>query len=85
MVYNLGMHTWSHKANTKKNKRLVTKAVVRNSSVGTHAIHQAEAGEEVDIKEAWRRAMWLSCTNIKSEKVNLVCERNWDKTLSIGI
>ena len=57
-------------------------AVLRNSSLGVHAIQQAEVGEAVvagDIQEVWRRAMQLSYTNFRSEKANLACERNPDK------
>ena len=46
-VYYLGMHTCPPKLNTKKYKRLVRVAVVRNSSLGPHAIQQAEVGKAV--------------------------------------
>ena len=51
------------KPNMKKYKRLVREAVVRNSTVGVHAIQQAEVGEAIEagnICKAWGRPLQLS-------------------------
>ena len=48
--------------------------MLRNSGLDTCGIQQAEAGQAVaasEIKEAQRRAMGLSYTNNRSEKLNV--------------
>ena len=53
-----------------------------NSGLGTQGIQQAEVHQAVatgDIREAQRRAMWLSYSNIRSEKDKIAHERNPDK------
>ena len=64
--------------------------MLRNCGLGSHGIQQAEVGQAVadgDIKEAQRRATWLSYTNIRCEKTKVAHERNPDKHSleSVGI
>ena len=69
----------SSKSNTKKYKRLVREAVIRNSTEGAYAIKQAEVGEVVvvgSISEAQRRTLELSYSHIRYEKANLNHEGN---------
>ena len=57
-------------------------AVLRNSGLGMHGIQQAEVSQVVDtsdIKEAWRRVMQPSYTNIRSRNARPAHERNPDK------
>ena len=63
-------------------RKQVRDAVLRSRGIGAQGIQQAEVGQAVangDISEAWRRAMWLSYANIRSEKANISQERNSDK------
>ena len=56
--------------------------MLRNRGLGSKGIQQAEVGQAVangDIREAQRRAMWLSYANIRSEKAKIPWERNSDK------
>ena len=71
-VYHICTHRLPPKPNTKKYRHQVKEAVLRNSSLGAHAIQQTEAGEAVaagDIQEAWRRAMQLSYSNLRYERL----------------
>ena len=77
-VDHIGMHTCPPKP--KKYRSPVREVVLRNSAVGVHAIQQVEVGETVtpdDLQEACRRAMHLSCTNLRYEKANLTQVKNW--------
>ena len=81
-IYQIGVHKCLFKPDTNKYSSHVRDAVLRNSGLCTHGIQQAEVSQAVptgDIKEAWRRAMWLSYTNISSEKAKVAHERNQDK------
>ena len=81
-VHHLGMHMCPPKQNITKHRRLVKKLWVRNSSVGTHTIQQAEVGKEIaagNISEAWGRILQLSYSHIWSKKANLNHERNPDE------
>ena len=62
----------------------VRDALLRNSSLGSHGIQQTEVGQAVatgDIKDAQRRAIQLSYTNIRLEKAKVAHERNPEDTL----
>ena len=72
----------STETNTNKYSLQVREAVLRNSSLGTSGIQQADVSQALapaDIKEAQRRAMQLSYTMIRSVKAKLAHERNADK------
>ena len=81
-IYHIGAHKCPLKPDTNKYSNQVRDAVLKKSGLGAHHIQQAEMGQEVatsDIKEAGRRAMWLSYTNIRSEKNKFMHKRNPDK------
>ena len=89
-IYHMDTYKYLLKPNTKKNRLQLREAVLRNSGLGTHGIQQAEVKEAFaagDIKEAQRKALWLSYTNIRSGKAKLACERNPDRHFleAIGI
>ena len=67
-VYHIGVHKCLLKKDTNIYRKQVRDAVLRNWGIGAQ-----------DIWEAWRRAMWLSCTNIRSEKAKISWKRNSDK------
>ena len=80
-VYHIGTHKCPLKPDTIKYRKQVRGAVLRNSGLGTQGFQQAEMGQAVakgDIREAWRRAMQLYYTNIRSEKAKISWERNPD-------
>ena len=81
-IYYIGSHNCPLKLDTNKYSKQVRDAVLRNSGLDAHGIQQAVVGQVVansDIREAQRRAMQLSYTNIKSEKAKVAHERNSDK------
>ena len=81
-IYHIGAHKCPLKPDTNKYRKQVRDALLRNSGLDAHGIQQAEVGQTVvdsDIKEAWKRAMQLSYTNIRSEKANVAYERTPDK------
>ena len=81
-IYHIGAHKCPLKPDTNKYSKQVRDVVLRNSGIGDHGIPQAELGQAVansDIKEAHRRAMQLSYTNIRFEKAKVAHERNSEK------
>ena len=82
MVFHIGKHLCVPKQNTKKYKKLVREAVVRNTSAQTCNIQQTEVGEEIEagnVSGAYRRVLKLSYNLIRSKKANLDHERNLGK------
>ena len=62
--------------------------MLRNSGLGASSIQQAEVGQAVadgDIREAQRKAMQLSYTNIMLEKAKISWKRNPDKHSLEGV
>ena len=81
-VYHIGAHKCPLKQDTKIYRKQVKDAVLRNRGLGAWGIQQVEVGQVVvnsDIREAQRRAMWLSYANIRSKKAKISQERNSDK------
>ena len=81
-IYHIDAQKCPLKSGTNKYRKQDRDAVLRNSGLGAQGIQLADVGQAVansDIKEAWRRAMWLYYTNIRSEKAKIACERNPDK------
>ena len=81
-VYHIGAHKCPLKPDTKIYRKQVRDAVLRNSGLGAQGIQQTEVGQAVgdgNIREVHKRTMWLSYTNIRSEKAKISWERNPDK------
>ena len=71
-IYYIDAHKYPLKPDTNKYSMQVRDVVLRNSGLGICGIQKAEVGQAVadnDINEAHKRAMWLSYTNIRFEKV----------------
>ena len=81
-VYHISVHKCPLKKDTTIYRKQVRDAGLGNRGLGAQGIQQAEVGQAVangDIWKAQRRAMWLSCANIRSNKAQISWERNPDK------